>query len=91
MKRKLVSFILVFLIAVTLLPANSIADGGSKKYKDVDQSKWYVPYVDFVVEHSLMVGISKEHFAPNLVVTRAQFVQTLYASSRSGSLVALGL
>lgn len=79
MKRKLVSFILVFLIAMTLLPANSIADGESKKYKDVDQAKWYVPYVDFVVEHSLMVGISKEHFAPNLVVTRAQFVQTLYA------------
>ena len=43
-----------FCMILTLLSAVAFpvgAVGASAKFKDVDQSTWYAPYVDYVVEH----------------------------------------
>lgn len=79
MKRKIVSLLLVLCFVYALIPSAVLAAGTSKEYSDVDQSKWYVPYIDYVVEHNLMVGTGRTKFSPNGYVTRAQYVQTLYA------------
>lgn len=65
------------LLSAVAFPVGAV--GASAKFKDVDQSTWYAPYVDYVVEHGLMNGTSSTTFVPNGVVTRAQYVQVLYA------------
>ena len=61
------------------------AANASAKYEDVVQSEWYVPYIDYVVEHGLMTGTSNAAFAPTGKVTRAQYVQVLYAFAEKPS------
>lgn len=90
-KRKYISVLVSICIIVALLPAFAIpsrAANASAKYKDVDQSAWYVPYIDYVVEHGLMTGNSSTSFAPNGTVTRAQYIQTLYALAKKPSVKA---
>lgn len=82
MNRKWISIVLSLCLIVALLPAMASptsAANASERFKDLEQNKWYVPYVAYVAEHGLMAGISEDKFAPNLVVTRAQYIQTLYA------------
>lgn len=50
----------------------------STRFVDVDPDEWYHPYVDYVVENDLMVGMDDTHFAPNVNMTRAQMVMVLY-------------
>lgn len=80
--NKWISIVLSLCMIVALLPVMAPpanAASASAKYSDVIQTEWYVPYVDYVVEHGLMAGTSNTSFAPNSGVTRAQYVQVLYA------------
>ena len=76
--KKRFKTVLCLMLAVMLLTTFVFADS-SKQFKDVKQNSWYVPYVDYVVEQGMMAGISETSFNPNGVVTRGQFVTTLYA------------
>ena len=78
MKRKWIIMILVLCMVITIIPVGVLAADVSS-YKDVDQKSWYVPYVDYVVKKGLMSGTSQSGFEPNGAVTRAQYVQVLYA------------
>lgn len=50
----------------------------SERFVDVSAEEWYHPYVDYVVENGLMIGMDSTHFAPNTNTTRAQLVTVLY-------------
>lgn len=50
----------------------------SKKFRDVDTSRWYHEGVDFVVRNGIMQGVGDDLFQPNGTLTRAQLVTTLY-------------
>lgn len=80
MKRKWIGMLLVLCMIVSILPTGVFA-ANSSNYKDVNQKNWYIPYVNYVLEEGLMTGISSNTFAPNGVVTRAQYVQVLFALS----------
>lgn len=78
MKRAhiLLAPIVAVIMMMSMIPANaSIED----EYVDVIPGKWYVPYVDYAVEEEWMNGTSETLFEPNRAVTRAMFIQTLYA------------
>ena len=75
---KLITLILVVAMTLSLMSVAALADS-SETYKDVVAGKWYVQYVDYVVENGLMSGMSEATFAPNTAVNRAMFIQTLYA------------
>lgn len=80
MKRKhiLLAPIFTIIMLVSMIPANA---GSEDEYVDVIPGKWYVPYVDYAVEMELMTGTSEIMFEPNRTVTRAMFIQTLYAKA----------
>ena len=42
-----------------------------------DKDRWYKPYVDYVATYKLMNGMADGTFAPNNVLTRAEFAQIL--------------
>ena len=50
----------------------------SGAFKDVNSNDWYAKYADYVNYGGIMVGDSG-NFNPNASMTRAMFVQTLYA------------
>ena len=86
--KKWCCFLLSLCMILALFPAMTSpvnAANASAKYKDVVQTAWYVPYIDYVVEHGLMTGNSSTSFAPNGTVTRAQYIQTLYALAKKPS------
>ncbi len=69
----------------TIIEADSdVCDGGedcpTHDYDDVNKEAWYHPYVDYVVENGIMVGVSTDPyvFMPDAKLTRAQVIQTLY-------------
>ena len=76
--KKRFKTVLCLMLAVMLLTTFVFATS-SKQFKDVKQNSWYVPYVEYVVNQGMMTGISETSFDPNGVVTRGQFVTTLYA------------
>lgn len=49
-----------------------------KKFKDIKGGEWFQEAVQFVYDRGIMVGVGKR-FKPNAVLTREQFVQTLYS------------
>lgn len=55
----------------------------SEAFQDVDTTKWYHPYIDYVVDKGLMQGMGNGMFAPNDDTTRAQFVTVLYRMAGS--------
>ena len=46
-------------------------------FGDVTPGSWYKSYVDYVVTHEYMNGMSSTAFEPNTYLTRAMFVQIL--------------
>ena len=50
----------------------------SASFTDVNTESWYHPYVDYVVDNSLMKGMGNNLFAPNATLTRGMLVTTLY-------------
>ena len=49
--------------------------------KDIDKGAWYHDAVDYVLEKGIMTGTSSTTFDPQANLTRAQFVQILYAAA----------
>lgn len=47
-------------------------------FADVNKSLWYFDYVLFVYEKGLMKGVATNTFGPNIPMTRAMLVTTLY-------------
>lgn len=54
----------------------------SKSFRDVDTSRWYHEAVDFVLNEGIMIGMSKEEFAPNGAMTRGMIVKVLGAMEK---------
>lgn len=55
----------------------------TKIFNDISSTAWYKDAVQYVYDQNMMVGTSKNTFAPNHSLTRAQVAQILY--SRAGS------
>ncbi|MBR5390568.1 MAG: S-layer homology domain-containing protein [Clostridia bacterium] len=65
-------------VTVTATFKEAAHDCPSAKFIDVDENAWYHEYVNYVVEHGLMNGISADKFAPSMTTTRAMIVTILY-------------
>ena len=81
-KKRWIPLLLCLCLITALLPVKGMAihtADMSKDCTDVVPSSWYVPYVNYVMEKQLMAGTSATTFAPEGTVTRAQYVQVLYA------------
>lgn len=71
---------------ITIYPMNSIWPSGKTEptkpvtevFTDVDADQWYVPYVQYVYDNDLMVGLSDTLFGPNMPLSRAMLAQILY-------------
>lgn len=50
----------------------------SEDFTDLDTSRWYHEYTDYVISHGLMVGMGNGRFAPEATLTRGMLVTTLY-------------
>ncbi len=53
----------------------------SKAFQDVNTTKWYHEYVDYVVDNGIMKGLPGNQFVPDSNMTRAMLVTTLYRMS----------
>ena len=47
-------------------------------FTDVDKNQWYLRAVQFVFDNAIMNGTSDTTFAPDMILTREQFVTVLY-------------
>lgn len=81
MKRRILSIAICLCLLIALLP--TAVFGAEVKsaaaFTDVAASKWYAPYVEYIAAKGLMTGTSETKFSPESAVTRAQYVQVLYA------------
>ncbi|MBE7042374.1 MAG: hypothetical protein E7399_02650, partial [Ruminococcaceae bacterium] len=50
----------------------------SKKFNDLDTTKWYHEDIDYVIENNIMLGTSDTVFAPEENLTRGMLVTILY-------------
>ena len=50
----------------------------SAAFTDLNTSRWYHEYTDYVIAHGFMKGMDTTHFAPEKDLTRGQMVTTLY-------------
>lgn len=50
----------------------------SSKFPDLDTSKWYHKYVDYVIENGLMGDAGDGTFSPDRTLTRAQVITVLW-------------
>lgn len=57
-----------------MIPANC----PSEAFVDLETSRWYHVYTDYVIGQELMIGVDGTHFAPEQNLTRGQLVTTLY-------------
>jgi hypothetical protein len=48
------------------------------KFKDVDKSLWYAPYLNEAVKDNIVKGKTKDFFEPNSPLTRAEAVKILF-------------
>ena len=59
-------------------PANEEDPTKRIPFRDVSETDWEYPYVCYVYEKGIMVGLSNEEFGKNRNLTRAEFVTVLY-------------
>lgn len=59
-------------------PCDGGKDCPSAPFKDVDTGKWYHVFIDYVLTHNIMNGVSGTSFAPNSNLTRGMLVQILF-------------
>ncbi|MCH5352450.1 MAG: S-layer homology domain-containing protein, partial [Acutalibacter sp.] len=68
-------------------PAPEECDGGancpSRKFIDLDNTKWYHKAMDYVISKGLMSGTGDATFSPNAPLTRAMLVTILWRSAGS--------
>lgn len=55
-----------------------LLDCPSKQFTDLNLSRWYHAYIDYVVTSGLMKGMSSTEFGSDLNTSRAMLVTTLY-------------
>ena len=69
-------------VAFTASGETKPCDGGkdcpSAPFKDVDTAAWYHVFIDYVLTHSIMNGVSGTSFAPDSNLTRGMLVQILF-------------
>ena len=76
-KQRILSILLSLAMIVSMLPTAVFAmDAGT--FKDVDKDAWYFSYVSEVYDDGFMTGTASDEFSPNVAMTRAMFVQSLY-------------
>ncbi|MBR5489916.1 MAG: S-layer homology domain-containing protein [Oscillospiraceae bacterium] len=75
MKKKLVAFMLAFVLVMGLaLPA------AAASFTDVASGAWYEEAVNWAVENGITTGVGNGLFAPNAACTRGQVVTFLWRS-----------
>ena len=76
--QRIAAMVLLFCMAVGLLPATASAQEDALPFSDVPESAWYFDEVQYVYENGLMRGVSDDAFAPEATLTRAMLVTILY-------------
>ncbi len=74
--RKLLALVLAAVMVAGLFTSVFAANVGP--FTDVSERSWYAPYVRYVYEEKLMLGMSETTFAPKQGLTRAQAAMLLY-------------
>lgn len=77
MKRRLISLLLVFAMALTLLPIRAFAVDTTNPFRDVPRSSWYYDAVQYVRVNGFFNGTSATTFSPGDYMTRGMFVTVL--------------
>lgn len=77
MKRRLISFLLAFVMILTLLPAQAFAADEANPFRDVQQDDWCYDAVQYVRINGLFNGTTSVTFRPNDAMTRGMFVTVL--------------
>lgn len=84
MKRSLLAMLLLLSLLLSLYSmtlsaaATPQVKGPGVSFSDVSEDAWYYPYVAAAVDAGLVKGVSSTHFAPDGILTRAQFALMLY-------------
>ena len=86
--KKVLSTLLVFGLALSMLSTGALAEGTSAKadaaavvvqsFEDVAPNAWYYEAVQCTVKNALMEGVSELNFAPDETITRAMLATVLY-------------
>ncbi|MBQ8523022.1 MAG: S-layer homology domain-containing protein [Clostridia bacterium] len=78
--KKIISMILVVMMCLSIVLTGIISAAEEKMpFTDVKESKWFYGAVQYVYTNGLMNGKSETKFAPNEVLTRAQFAKMLWS------------
>lgn len=67
---------------ITFTDADSCSMGEGcpfQRYADLTKSEWYHESVHYCIEEGLMTGMALDRFAPNGIITRAQFLSILWS------------
>ena len=79
MKKRTLYRILTFVLTLSILGACVIpASATNHPFRDVPDSAWYAPYVEYVYENGLMYGVEDDEFGPGMSLTRGMLVAILY-------------
>ena len=78
--KKIISFILVIVMCIGVIPAHVMA---SLPFTDVKETAYYYDAVAWAVENGVTAGITPTSFAPNQDCTRAQVVSFLWRAAGS--------
>jgi len=82
MRKKLVAVLITLAILVSALSMSVLASNADN-LQDVKRGDWYYGVVHYVVDNGLMVGTSDTTFSPNVAVSRAMFIQSIYSLAGS--------
>lgn len=63
-------------------PGNSDGDSTEVSFSDID-GHWAASYIQYVASKGIMNGTGKGKFEPNIKMTRAMFVQTLFNAEKA--------
>ena len=78
--KKIISMVLVVIMCLSIvLTAVISAAEEEMPFTDVKEGKWFYSAVQYVYTNGLMNGKSETKFAPNEVLTRAQFAKMLWS------------
>lgn len=79
MKIKVIKNRLALVAFIFAFSFMSVAASAKTTFSDVKEDAWYYKGVEHAVNNEYMVGTSRDHFNPNLSITRAQLAQIMYA------------
>ncbi len=82
MKKRIISFMMILIMLVGLLPISGtvgtvLAEGGMP-FTDVEEGRWFYDEVEYVYYLGLMEGKTDTEFEPLTNMTRAELVTLLY-------------